>query len=132
MVLQHPRLALLLACTLFTAASSCLASRLEDQRTAFLEAEQALQRAEQGLKLTSGSGSNVYTVNGTVKVGRPTSGQQTVKIDWVVNDPQGQKLGTVSQANKVPKGTLDGKWGPIADAAASSAADGIVKLIPKR
>jgi hypothetical protein len=86
----------------------------------------------QGLKLTSGSGSNVYTVNGTVKVGRPTSGQQTVKIDWVVNDPQGQKLGTVTQANKVPKGTLDGKWGPIADAAASSAADGIVKLIPKR
>lgn len=44
MVLQHPRLALLLACTLITAASSCLATRLEDQRTTFLEAEQALQR----------------------------------------------------------------------------------------
>ena len=90
------------------------------------------QLFSKGIKLASSSGSNVYTVRGKVNVSRPSGGQQSIKIEWQVNDPKGKRLGTVSQANKVPKGTLDGKWGPIADAAASAAADGIVKLIPKR
>ncbi len=85
-----------------------------------------------GIKLASSSGNNVYTVRGKVSVGKPSGGQQSVKIEWKVSDPDGKRLGTVSQANKIPQGTLDGKWGPIADAAASAAADGIIKLIPKR
>lgn len=90
------------------------------------------QLFSKGIKLSSSSGNNVYTVRGKVKVSSASGGQQSVKIEWQVSDPNGKRLGTVSQANKVPKGTLDGKWGPIADAAASAAADGIVKLIPKR
>jgi hypothetical protein len=37
----------------------------------------------------------------------------------------------VSQQNTIPKGSLNGPWGAIADAAAGAAADGIVKLLPK-
>jgi len=37
----------------------------------------------------------------------------------------------VSQQNTIAKGALNGPWGPIADAAAGAAADGIIKLIPR-
>ena len=40
-------------------------------------------------------------------------------------------VGTVSQQNTIPKGSLNGPWGAIADAAARAAADGIIKLLPK-
>ena len=80
----------------------------------------------------SSSGSNTYTVRGRVTMGRPQGGQQDIKIDWQVYDPRGKRLGTVTQANKVGQGSLDGKWGPVADAAASDAANGIAKLIPKK
>lgn len=90
------------------------------------------QLSSKGMKLASKSGDNVYTVRGDVDLGRPSGEQQDIKIDWQVLDPSGQRVGTVSQANKVPQGSLDGKWGPIADAAAGAAADGIVKLIPKQ
>ena len=46
-------------------------------------------------------------------------------------DPTGKKLGTVSQKNEVPQGSLDGSWGKTADAAAAAAAQGIVKLLPQ-
>jgi hypothetical protein len=48
-----------------------------------------------------------------------------------VVDPTGKKLGTVSQQNTIPRGSLNGPWGAIADAAAGAAADGIIKLLPK-
>ncbi len=46
-------------------------------------------------------------------------------------DPSGKKLGTVSQQNTIPRGSLNGPWGAIADAAAGAAATGIIKLLPK-
>ena len=46
-------------------------------------------------------------------------------------DPSGKKLGTVSQQNMIPRGSLNGPWGAIADAAAGAAAAGIIKLLPK-
>ena len=90
------------------------------------------QLFSKGVKLASSSGANVYTVRGKVIVGRARGGQQDIKIEWRVLDPGGRRLGTVSQQNRVPRGSLDKKWGPIAEAAAGAAADGIVKLIPKR
>jgi hypothetical protein len=83
-----------------------------------------------GIKLASASGSNVYTVRGKVTMGRPSGGQQDIKIDWQVYDPRGRRLGTVTQANKVAQGSLEGKWGSVADDAARDAAKGIAKLIP--
>ena len=50
---------------------------------------------------------------------------------WQVVDPAGRKLGTVSQKNSIPQGSLNGAWGKTADAAASAASQGIIKLLPK-
>lgn len=84
-----------------------------------------------GVKMANGGGRNVYTVKGTVKLTSAGSGKEKIRIDWRVLDPSGKSLGTVSQQNTIPKGSLNGPWGAIADAAAGAAADGIKKLLPK-
>ena len=84
-----------------------------------------------GVKLANGPAANVYTVKGSVKLVETSGGKQSIRIDWQVLDPSGKKLGTVSQQNTIPKGSLNGPWGAIADAAAGAAADGIIKLLPK-
>lgn len=84
-----------------------------------------------GIKLANGPATNVYTVKGIAKLSDASGGQQSIRIDWQVLDPSGKKLGTVSQQNTIPRGSLDGPWGAIADAAARAAADGIIKLLPR-
>lgn len=84
-----------------------------------------------GVKLANGAASNVYTVKGIVKLTSAGGGKENIRIDWQVLDPSGKRLGTVSQQNTIPKGSLNGPWGAIADAAAGAAADGIIKLLPK-
>jgi hypothetical protein len=71
-----------------------------------------------------------YKVEGRVKLGETRDGKQPITIDWDVKDPKGKKLGTVSQKNEIPQGSLDGTWGKTADAAAAAAAQGILKLLP--
>jgi hypothetical protein len=83
-----------------------------------------------GVKLATSSSGNVYTVRGSVKVVDAGAGKQSIRIDWTVLNPNGTKRGTVSQQNMIPKGSLNGPWGAIADAAAADAAKGIIKLLP--
>lgn len=92
----------------------------------------ALQRelSRQGVTLANRPGST-YRIEGKVALGAPNSGKQSIQIDWVVRDPQGKSLGTVSQKNEIPAGSLDGAWGNTADAAAGAAAQGILKLLPQ-
>lgn len=84
-----------------------------------------------GIKLANGVAENVYTVKGSVVLSDASGGKQSIRIDWLVLDPSGKRLGTVSQQNTIPRGSLNGPWGAIADAAAGAAADGIIKLLPK-
>jgi hypothetical protein len=93
----------------------------------------AIQRelTRSGVSLTEQATAQTYKVEGKVVVGQGQNGKQPIQIDWDVKDPQGKKLGTVSQKNEIPQGSLDGAWGKTADAAASAAAQGIVKLLPK-
>jgi hypothetical protein len=84
-----------------------------------------------GVKLANGPATNVYTVKGIAKLSSASGGKQSIRIDWQVLDPNGKKLGTVSQQNTIPRGSLDGPWGAIADAAAGAAVAGIIKLLPK-
>ena len=93
----------------------------------------AIQRelTRSGIALTESASANTYKVEGKVIVGQGQNGKQPIQIDWDVKDPKGKKLGTVSQKNEIPQGSLDGAWGKTADAAASAAAQGIVKLLPK-
>lgn len=83
-----------------------------------------------GVNLASASGQATYRVEGRVGLTQASSGQQEILIDWDVKDPSGKKLGTVSQKNNIPAGSLDGAWGKTADAAAAAAAQGILKLLP--
>lgn len=94
----------------------------------------AIQRelTKSGLKLTGGPDAQAYKVEGKVAMGASSNGKQPIQIDWNVIDPSGKKLGTVSQKNEVPTGSLDGTWGKTADAAAAAAAQGIVKLLPAK
>lgn len=92
----------------------------------------ALQRelSRNGVSLTDATSPDTYTVEGKVALGPGKDGKQPITIDWSVSDPDGKKLGTVSQKNEVPQGSLDSSWGKTADAAAAAAAQGIIKLLP--
>ncbi len=79
----------------------------------------------------AGPGAVAYRVEGVVKMGATNDGKQPVQIDWNVKDPNGKRLGTVTQKNEIVAGSLDASWGKTADAAASAAAQGILKLLPK-
>ncbi|MFT3730062.1 MAG: hypothetical protein QM780_01370 [Hyphomicrobium sp.] len=94
----------------------------------------AIQRelSKNGLKLSTVPDSQAYKVVGKVAMGASKDGKQPIQIDWNVIDPSGKKLGTVSQKNEVPTGSLDGAWGKTADAAAAAAAQGIIKLLPAK
>ena len=95
---------------------------------------QAIERqlASKGVKLVRVKTRATYTVQGRVSLGTPKSGKQAIKIEWFVRDPAGKSLGTVAQNNTIPQGSLDGAWGKTADAVASAAVQGIVKLLPQR
>jgi uncharacterized lipoprotein YmbA len=92
----------------------------------------ALQRelSRQGVTMANRPGAS-YRIEGKVALGAGQAGKQTIQIDWLVRDPQGRSLGTVSQKNEIPEGSLDGTWGNTADAAAGAAAQGILKLLPQ-
>lgn len=85
-----------------------------------------------GLKLSSRKIAGSYTVKGGVRLKRAGQGRQKVSIVWKVFDEKGNRIGTVSQNNIVPEGSLDGAWGSTAEAAASAAAKGIAKLLPSK
>lgn len=92
----------------------------------------AIQRELQtkGVSLTERPTPATYRVEGNVILGASRDGKQPIQIEWVVRDPNGKKLGTVSQKNDIPEGSLDGPWGRVADQAASAAVQGILKLLP--
>ena len=84
-----------------------------------------------GIRLTSQRTESVYQVRGVVQLSDAGADKQKIRIDWRVYDPNGKRLGTVTQKNEIPRGSLNGSWGGIADAAAGAAANGITKLLPK-
>ena len=70
-------------------------------------------------------------VLGAVDLGPPRDGTQSIAVDWRVIEPSGDEIGTISQANSIPAGALDGPWGDIAFAIASGAAEGILTLLDR-
>jgi hypothetical protein len=85
--------------------------------------------ASKGVALSE-STTGSYRVQGAVTLGPVKDGKQSIHIEWTVRDPAGKKLGTVSQKNEIPEGSLDGAWGKTAEQAAGAAAQGIVRLLP--
>lgn len=93
----------------------------------------AIQRelTGKGVTIAERPTSVAYRVEGSVTVGAAKEGKQPIQIEWLVKDPQGKKLGTVSQRNEIPEGSLNGAWDKTAEQAAGAAAQGIVKLLPQ-
>jgi len=93
----------------------------------------AIQRelVGKGISIAERPTNVAYRVEGSVTMGEAKDGKQPIHIEWLVRDPQGKKLGTVSQKNEIPAGSLDGAWEGTADQAAGAAAQGIVKLLPQ-
>lgn len=54
---------------------------------------------------------------------------QNVKIEWILYGVSGCQMGTVSQANQIPAGKLDGSWGDAAYAVAEGAVQGLTDLL---
>lgn len=102
-----------------------------DGQAALTNAIQA-ELGRRGVKLAAGGQKGSHTVQGIVQMGAPVDGKQAIKIEWQVLDGNGRRIGTVSQSNTIPQGSLDGKWGKTAELAAAAAAEGIIRLLPKR
>jgi hypothetical protein len=87
-----------------------------------------LKRA--GIEVTSdATASAAMTVAGSVAVSPGNAGAEHVVIAWHVLKPDGSEAGQVKQENDIPKGSLDGNWGDIAMAVASSAVKDIVRVV---
>lgn len=69
-------------------------------------------------------------VGGKVELDPPEGGSQRVEILWIVSR-DGEELGRVSQANRVPAGSLDGPWGPVAPLVAGAALDGLLPIFDR-
>jgi len=67
-------------------------------------------------------------VLGSVNVSAHEDGQ-LVEVHWSVINEEGEELGSVTQSNVVPVGTLDGPWGNIAHAVADGGAEGVGVLL---
>jgi hypothetical protein len=83
-----------------------------------------------GVKQATAFESDVYDVQGTVRVSPAPRGKETITIIWVVLAPDGNQLGITRQTKQVKKGSLNKRWGSAADAAAAAAAAQIVQLLP--
>lgn len=63
------------------------------------------------------------------KVPGAAASRETLSLAWTVLRSNGSELGTIQQANDIPKGTLDRAWGDLAFIIAEGAAEGIVDLL---
>ena len=99
------------------------------------DGEQALSKAlydalaARGVKQASFSDTNVHEIEVIVRLDAEGAGRQTVKINWIVFDAEGNTLGHVSQSKSIRKGSLDKVWGPAAKAAAGAASGEIMELL---
>jgi uncharacterized lipoprotein YmbA len=87
--------------------------------------------SDAGWTVRNAAAKSALTIKGKVDVGQPAGSTQSVKLTWVVAKPDGKALGTISQANTVPAGSLAQGWGENARAAVEGAATGIFELINK-
>jgi hypothetical protein len=84
--------------------------------------------AGKGVEITEAS-VGTYRVMAEVKVKAKPDGNESVSIDWIVNDPKGTRIATVTQNNDIPKGHLSDAWGQNADDAAKGASIQIKQVI---
>ncbi len=88
---------------------------------------------QQGFRLMPEPAPNLLLVEGQIKVGISIDDQQKVSLSWIVREGlDGAELGTVTQENLVPAGSLDGAWGQTAVYAAEGAVQGILDVLRRK
>jgi hypothetical protein len=103
-----------------------------DGRTALAEALTRLFR-QNGVRIVEQARPDRLLVRGAVQVTPgATSDQEQVSIVWEVLDAEGESLGTVRQANAVPRGLLDRPWGETASLIAEGAAAGVGEILIRK
>ena len=85
--------------------------------------------ASGGARLADEPGPGVFVVSGEISVTEDSAESQRVAVLWEVHDPEGKRLGAVTQENSVPRGRLEGRWGLLAAAIASGGAEGVQDLV---
>ncbi len=70
-----------------------------------------------------------YVLDGSVRLSPPRGAGQRVEIVWVVRTPAGNEIGRAAQANTVPVGTFDRRWGNLAALVAAAAVGGIRDIV---
>jgi hypothetical protein len=86
----------------------------------------ALRRA--GLTVADQPEALGVSVFGTVER-TPLGEADEIAVRWRVVSPEGAELGSISQGNFVPTGSLDGPWGNIALAVAQGGAEGVIQIL---
>ncbi|MDW8443592.1 MAG: hypothetical protein RML45_04240 [Acetobacteraceae bacterium] len=84
--------------------------------------------AREGLVVQEGAAAE-FDLEGRVSVTDLPRRQQRVEIIWTVSRADGTELGTVTQLNEIPRGTLDGLWADVAVVVANQAAGGVAEVI---
>lgn len=99
------------------------------------DGKEALERAlshrflDHGFTVVGTPTVGAYEIQGVVRLTPADRGKETVRIDWTVFGPEGARLGNVTQMRTIRKDSLDNRWGPAAEAAATAAAQDILKLL---
>ena len=81
-----------------------------------------------GIQVVEENQNPIAIVAGKVSLSDLGVQQQEVRVDWTVLAPDGKRLGTVGQSNRIAAGRLNGAWGGIAFAVAENAVEGIGDL----
>lgn len=92
-------------------------------RTAILH---ALRQAD--AMVTDNPAQASYVIQGSVQMSSPFAGRQHTRIVWLVTTITGEEVGTAVQENDIPQGSLDGKWGTVAQVIANAAVPGVAQL----
>lgn len=83
-----------------------------------------------GLPISDKARGPTYRLHVYVSVGKARDdGNQTVEVEWRLQNPEGNYQGTVTQRVELPDGELNGPWGNDATYAARAAAQGILRLL---
>lgn len=73
-----------------------------------------------------------YLVACSVRVWQDSPDSERVTIEWALLAPDGQRLGEVKQANRIPRGQLSQAWGNTAHIIARGGWQGLSQIIESR
>jgi hypothetical protein len=84
--------------------------------------------ADAGVPLSDEPPDDGFILLGSMRLS-PDGADQRIEMVWHLIRPDGRELGTISQANTVPKGQLAGNWRNLARAIARAGAPGVRDLL---